>query len=255
MAGRAIKGAAGGKVTDLSTARKAKAGDRKDDGIPKNNLQAMREQEEAQLLSVLSKMRPALARVEEAKAVVKERVAEVDAILDKAVAQGFKKGEIRELLKETAVKGSRKDLRETEERRARFRRYLGLPVGETDDGLLDAIPEAAKDELDWESEGYKAGVLAEEPKPPKKCPERFHQAWLKGYHNGQARNVWALGGGKGEAPAPDAVTPPAEALEQSAAKPEGDDFEASPDELKAQTGRPSTIEGTDPAAGESDEAV
>lgn len=245
MAGRSITG--GGGVTDLSKARKAKAGgDRKDDGAPKNNLQAIREQEEAQLLSVLSQMRPALARVEEAQAVVKERRAEVDAILDKAVAQGFKKGEIRELLKETAVKGSRKDLREAEERRARFREYVGLPVGVQGD-LLE-VPEAAKDELDWELDGYRAGVRAEEPKPPAKCPERFHQAWLKGYHDGQARNAWAMSGGKGAPPAPSPDTPRAPV--------EGEEgFEASPEELKAQAGRPSTIAATDPAPPESDEAV
>lgn len=244
MAGRSIKAGGGGKVTDLSTARKAKAGDRKDDGVPKNNLQAMREQEEAQLLSVLSQMRPALARVEEAKAVVKERVAEVDSILDKAAAQGFKKGEIRDLLKDTAVKGSRKDLREVEERRARFRRYLGLPVGETDDGLLDAIPEAAKDELDWEGAGYTAGVRADEPKPPSNCPDRFHQAWMKGYHNGQARNAWAAGGGKGSPPDPVAeVLPPAEALDQLAEQDKlEENFEASPEELAAQAQRPAAAE-------------
>lgn len=263
MAGKGIK--AGGTVTDLSKARKAKdaASDRKDDGGPKNNLQAIREQEEAQLLSVLAQMRPALARVEEAKAVVKERVADVDAILDKAVVQGFKKGEIRELLKETAVKGSRKDQQAVEERRLRFREYVGLPTGVVQPDLLDA-PEAAKDEIGWELEGYKAGVLAEEPKPPQKCPERYHQAWLTGYHNGQARNAWAMSGGKGAPPKPAAVQPEptrhpeagvGTAGDTPVVAPEGpataENFEASEAELAAQTSRPSTIESTDPApAGE-----
>ena len=261
MAGKGIKaGGAAGTVTDLSKARRAKAdGDRKDDGVAKNNLQNVREIEEAQLLSVLALMRPALARVEEAKAVVKERIADVDAILDKAVVQGFKKGEIRELLKETAVKGSRKDQRETEERRTRFREYVGLPTGVVQPDLLD-IPEAAKDELDWELDGYRAGVRAEEPKPPTKCPERFHQAWMKGYHDGQARNAWAMSGGKGAPPA-SAPAPAPEPAADAPTPPEGpatgDDFEASADELAAQTARPSTIEKTDPAAGDApgDEAV
>lgn len=243
MAGKDVK-AGGAKVTDLNAARKVKPGDRKDDGIPKNNLQAVREAEEAQLLSVMALMRPALAKVEEAKAVVKERQAEVDSILDRAAAQGFKKGEIRELLKDSAVKGTRKDLRETEERRVRFRRYLGLPVGETQADLAE-IPEAAKDELDWESEGYKAGVLAEEPSPPKKCPERFHQAWMKGYHNGQARNAWALGGGTGNAPKPEAA-PVVEPAADNPLKPGDEGFEASEAELAQQRGRPSTAETDEP---------
>ena len=48
------------QIRSLDDARKAKAqtkppGERKDDGTPKNNLQAIREAEQAQLLSELAK--------------------------------------------------------------------------------------------------------------------------------------------------------------------------------------------------------
>lgn len=245
MAGKGIRGG-GGKVTSLDDARK-KAGDRKDDGLPKNNLQAVREAEQAQLLSALAKIRPLIADVDAAKAIVKSKQELVNQALDHAAAAGFKKGEIRDLLKDTSVTGARKNLREAEERRARFRKYLGLPVGETDDGLLE-VPEAAKDELDWRGHGYTAGLRADDPDPKKaNVPPRFHPAWLEEWHRGQESNAWAMspdGRPKPGAKLGDAVSV------QEAAKPpaEGEEgFEAPASELAAQTSRPSTIESTDPA--------
>lgn len=241
MAGKGIRGAGrggGAKVASLDDARKAKADSPlKDDGLPKNNRQAMEDAEQAQLLSALSQIRPLIADVDAAKAVVKAKQELVTAALDRAAAAGFKKGEIRELLKDTAVTGDRKNLREAEERRVRFRRYLGLPVGETDTGLLD-VPEAAKDELDWRGAGYTAGLRADDCDPKKAgVPPRFHQAWMEEWHRGQEYNAWAAS--PNDRPKPGATL--------SAPTQTGDGFEASPAELAAQTARPSTIEATDPA--------
>lgn len=164
---------------------------RKDDGNPVNNLQAIREAEQAQLLSVMAKMRTAQAEVEAAQAVVKQKRDVVNSILDQAQAAGFKKGEVRELLKDSAIKGTRKDLREAEERRVRFREYLGLPVGMQPD-LLDRMPEGSMDELDWRGHGYTSGLRADEPNPKEAgVPDRFHQAWLEEWHRGQEKNAWA----------------------------------------------------------------
>lgn len=237
MAGKGIKGA-GGKVTNLADARKAKDDSPlKDDGLPKNNRQAIEDAEQAQLLSCLSQLRPLIADVDAAKAVVKQKQEAVTAAMDRAAAAGFKKYEIRSLLKDTAVTGDRKDLREAEERRVRFRKYLGLPVGETDAGLLD-IPEAAKDEDDWRGHGFTAGLRADEPDPKKAgVPPRFHQLWMASWHLGQEQNAWALN--------PDARPKPG--ATPSAPTQTGDGFEATADELAQQTARPSTIEATDPA--------
>lgn len=236
MAGKGIRGS--GKVANLDDARKAKDDSPlKDDGLPKNNRQAVEDAEQAQLLSALSKIRPLIADVDAAKAVVKAKQELVTQAMDHAAAAGFKKGEIRDLLKDTAVTGDRKNLREAEERRVRFRRYLGLPVGESDAGLLD-VPEAAKDELDWRGAGYTSGLRADDCDPKKAgVPPRFHQAWMEEWHRGQEYNAWAMN--------PDARPKPG--ATPSAPTQTGDGFEAGHEELAAQTSRPSTVEATDPA--------
>lgn len=234
MAGKKITAGGGGKVTSLADARAGKAGDRKDDGIPKNNLEAVREAEAAQLLSFLAKARPLISAVDAAKAVVKDKQAAVDELLNLAAAAGFKKGEMRSLLKDTAVTGARKDLREAEERRVRFRRYCGLPVGETD----ELVPEAAKDEFDWRGHGYTAGLRADKPDPKAaQVPDRFHQAWLEEWHKGQEANAGKI---KSSKPAPEPETETAPVVDKNAARPAPvDDFqESTAEELAAQTPRP-----------------
>lgn len=255
MAGRKPKSQSD-KVRDLAEERERRQpADRKDDGTPKNNLQAIREAEQAQLLSVLANLRTATAEVEKAQAVVKEKRDVVNSILDQAQAAGFKKGEVRELLKDTAVKGTRKDLREAEERRVRFREYVGLPVG-TQPDLLDRMPAGAMDEVDWRGHGYTAGLRGDacDPKAAS-VPDRFHQTWMEEWGRGQETLAWSLNPSKkpkpGAAPAPESVKEPA-----ADSPDQGDGFEASPQELAAQSSRPSTIEATDPGAeGEEGEAV
>lgn len=239
------------EVADLAAARKVKEGatetGRKQDGAPKNNLQAIREAEQAQLLSVLAKLRPLIAEVEEAKAVVKTRQEAVASMMDHAASVGFKKNEIRDLLKDTAVTGARKNLREAEERRARFREYCGLPVG-TQPDLLDRAPEAAMDELDWRGHGYTAGLRGDACDPKAAgVPDRFHQGWMEEWGRGQETSAWSLAPEGMERPKPSGSPAPSPDVGEPHIEPSGDAFEASEAELAAQTSRPSTIEGTDPA--------
>lgn len=242
MAGRKPKSQSD-KIRDIHAPPKVETG-RKDDGGAKNNLQAIREAEQAQLLSVMANLRTATAEVEKAQAVVKEKRDVVNSILDQAQAAGFKKGEVRELLKDTAVKGTRKDLREAEERRVRFREYLGLPVG-TQPDLLERMPDGAMDELDWRGHGYTAGLRGDSCDPKAaSVPDRFHQAWMEEWGRGQEKIAWSLNPSKkanpGDAPTADSVK------EAPSPADGGDGFEATADELAAQSSRPSTIEATDP---------
>lgn len=249
MAGRKPKSQSD-KIRDIHAPPPTETG-RKDDGKPKNNLEAIREAEQAQLLSVMAQMRSAQAEVEKAQAVVKEKRDVVNSILDQAQAAGFKKGEIRDLLKDSAVKGTRKDLREVEERRTRFREYLGLPVG-TQGDLLDRMPEAAKDELDWRGHGYTAGLRADKRDPKEAgVPERFWQAWMQEWDRGQEMNAWSLAPDK--KPKPEGPSRPAAEPATAETDAPADGFEATADELAAQKNRPSTIEGTDPGADNDDD--
>lgn len=196
------------QIRELQTAPKAgKPGERKDDGTPKNNLQAIREAEEKSLHKLLADVRALQGPLEEAQAVVKTRREAVNKRLDQGVADGHPKGLVRKMLAETAVTGERKNQREEWEREVRYREYLGLPA-RTQSDMEDRIPEAAKDEQDWRGSGYTAGLRADEPNPQKAgVPPRFHQAWMEEWHNGQAKNALALGKPKiaavGDAPAGD----------------------------------------------------
>ena len=168
-----------------------------------DNRRARDEAEQAQYLSAISKVRQQDIKIAAAKAVVDELKAVRKEIMDLAVAAGFKKFEIEDQLKDLVA--PKTNHVEREERRARFRMWLGLPAGAKP---RDDLPLEVKDEQDWEAEGYRAGIRADEPKPPKECPPRFHQAWLTGYHAGQARNVAALAYKPAPAAAPVAAPEP-----------------------------------------------
>jgi len=190
--------------------------ERKDDGRPTNNLQAVREAEERGLHKLLAEVRPLLAAVEEAQAVVKGKRDQVNKRLDQGVADGFPKGMVRKMLKETAVTGERKNQREEWEMEVRWRQYLGLPAL-TQADLEDRIPEAAKDEQDWIGAGYGAGLRGDSCDPVgHRVPDRFHQKWMEAWGEGQTKLAMSLGrparpapdfdvidGGKGKAPAAD----------------------------------------------------
>ena len=172
--------------------------------------------------------------------------------MDLAVAAGFKKYEVEDQLKDLVA--PKVNQSEKEARRARFRAWLGLPAGAP---ATDDLPLEVRDEQDWEAEGYRAGIRADEPKPPKECPPRFHQAWMKGWHAGQEQNTKALAFKPASvltpAPAPEPEKEPtkAELRAQEARAREsldklgkGDDFEASSEELAKQVTRPEHVEDT-----------
>lgn len=155
-----------------------------------NNREAVEAAEAAQLLSFTSRLREQQKKTAEKKAEFDAEKANETEIFNLAKAAGFLRKELQELLDDTAVSGQRRKLAESEARRARFRKILGLPVAGYEE--QQDLPEEVRDEMDWESDGYRAGIRADEPKPPPECSPRFHKAWLKGYHNGQTRNAEAL---------------------------------------------------------------
>lgn len=180
----------------------AQSPERKDDGAPVNNLQAILEAEERGLHRLLADLRPLIADVDAASAIVKTKREAVNKRMDQGVADGFPKGMVREILKEMAVTGARKDVRQEWEMLVRFRTYVGLPAA-TQTDLEARMPDAAKDEFDWRGSGYTAGLRgsAADPKADG-CPQRFEQAWLEEYHKGQEKNALALSGdAKPKAPA------------------------------------------------------
>jgi len=166
--------------------------ERKDDGIPKNNLQAILEAEEKSLHRLLSDVRGLQGPLEEALAVVKTRREAVNKRLDQGVADGHPKGLVRKMLTETAVTGERKSQREEWEREVRYRQYLGLPAM-TQSDLEARMPDAAKDEQDWIGAGYGAGLRGDSCDPKAAhVPDRFHQKWMEAWGEGQTKLALSL---------------------------------------------------------------
>lgn len=79
--------------------------------------------------------------------------------------------------------GARRIVRERDED-AFLDRALGFPV-QGDLQFGDETPSEARDELEWEAEGYLAGRRGDDPTPPDGCHPRFHPAYTKGWHKGQ----------------------------------------------------------------------
>lgn len=83
-----------------------------------------------------------------------------------------------------------RNIAQSEEQRFQDRVALGLPVfGVQQDlfgGNADAMPQEARDEYEWQADGFLAGRRSDERKAPEGCPPRMDQFWLKGYDLGQA---------------------------------------------------------------------
>lgn len=188
------------KIQDLKAGGNAPAPERKDDGLPTNNLQAMREAEEKGLHKLLAEVRPLLNAVDAAASIVKEKRDLVNKRLDQGVADGYPKGLVRKMLKETAVTGDRKNQREEWEMEVRFRQYVGLPAL-TQSDLEERVPDAARDEIDWIGDGYSAGLRGDACDPKgHQVPDRFHQKWMEAWGEGQTKLALSLG--KPARPAP-----------------------------------------------------
>lgn len=181
------------QIKDMSAPAPAADNGRKDDGRPKNNLQAIKEEEERGLHKLLAEVRPLLNAVDAASAIVKEKRDLVNKRLDQGVADGFPKGMVRKMLKETAVTGDRKDQRKEWEMEVRWREYLGLPAM-TQSDLEARMPDAAKDEQDWIGAGYGAGLRGDSCDPKAAgVPDRFHQKWMEAWGEGQTKLALSLG--------------------------------------------------------------
>lgn len=166
---------------------------RKDDGRPTNNLVAAREAEERGLHKLLADLRPLISDVDAASAIVKTKRDAVSKRLDQGAADGYPKGMVRKMLKETAVTGERKNQREEWELEVRWRQWLGLPAT-TQPDLEDRTPSAARDEQDWLGDGYASGLRGDACDPKARgVPDRLHQPWMAAWGEGQTKLALSLG--------------------------------------------------------------
>lgn len=145
-----------------------------------------------QLLTLhMSKLRAKLGEIDELRAPLKDAQEEFTALINEAKAdlgKGYTRKYLLTLLEDTTTR--LRNLIEEEERRARDREALGLPVFGVQADLFDnaanaRMPEEARDEIRWEAEGFMRGRNGALEELPEGCPPRFHQAVLRGYEKGQ----------------------------------------------------------------------
>lgn len=168
-----------------------------DTATPKSNGKAtaktaLTPEQHRQLLTLhMGKLRGKAAQIEDLRVPLKDAQEEFTAMVNEAKAdlgKGYTRKYLLTLLEDTTTR--LRNLIEEEQRRARDREALGLPVFGVQADLFDTeaaarMPAEARDELHWEAEGYLRGRNGLLQEIPDGAPPRFHPTILKGYERGQ----------------------------------------------------------------------
>lgn len=150
---------------------------------PGDNSAGMEEAERIQLISFISRITTADAKIEEAKAPFDAAKKDRRQIVNLAKAAGFTAKELERRMEE--MNNPARDNPEQIARESRHRRWLGIINPEQTELQLGAlVPADAKDGAHWKAEGFKAGLRQLARKPPIECAERFVQAWMVEYDRG-----------------------------------------------------------------------
>lgn len=168
-----------------------------DTATPKSNGKAtaktaLTPEQHRQLLTLhMGKLRGKAAQIEDLRVPLKDAQEEFTAMVNEAKAdlgKGYTRKYLMTLLEDTTTR--LRNLIQEEERRARDREALGLPVFGVQADLFDnaataQMPVEARDEMMWEAEGYLRGRNGALQEIPEGAPPRFHPTILKGYERGQ----------------------------------------------------------------------
>jgi hypothetical protein len=157
---------------------------------PKKKTKRSDEEHRQLLTHHMSKLRTKRAEIEDLRAPLKEAQEDFTALVNEAKAdlgKGYTRKYLTTLLEDATSR--LRDLLAEEERRARDREALGLPVfGVQADLFGEAtakMPDEARDEIMWEAEGYMRGRNGLLQEIPDGCSPRFQPAVLRGYERGQ----------------------------------------------------------------------
>lgn len=154
-------------------------------------LAARRAEEEAeaiQLMSVVAKAKSAIAAHEEKKAAAKLAGDVVNDVFRAAKLQSkhFERGRIMELINDSKPQ-ARRNVTANEAVRTRFRKLMGLPVGQSDEEQeLDArLPDVEREGAFWFQAGYSAGIAGHNRDATEECvraghDNRFDEGWVAG---------------------------------------------------------------------------
>lgn len=242
-----------------------------------DNSLAVEEADRIQLISIVSKLSAADDAIELARAPLKAAQDNRKTIIGLGKAAGFSAGELKARLEE--MKTPTREMAQRAAREHTHRRWLGILDADQSKLMLgDESPQEAKDEAHWGGEGYKAGLRQMAATPPTEVPERFVQAYMKAHERGLNEVLAANVPGKSRlaqkaeadyaadnpevdvaaaarklkndpqfmargAPEPDSPAPTSSSESTTPSDTSSNDgFEATPDELAAQAGRPDRSE-------------
>lgn len=220
------------------------------EAAPGDNVRAAEEADRVQFLSMLTRLNDADAKIEESRAPLKAAQAARKTIIGLAKAAGFPEWELKR--RQDEAKRSTEENAEYEARERRQRRWAGIITPEQAKMHLEPdTPEEVRDGDHWKTEGFKAGLRGASAEPPEGIPARFLQDWLQGRDTGFKEYLLGI---SANAPRPPGTTTEqiandAEAIIKSEDHDHGivgpgaggsdpdDAFEASPEELQAQSTR------------------
>lgn len=148
------------------------------------------ERERAWLLFYYDALRKQTVLCDRAKAAMKAENDKRTELFRSAKADAkFSREELAALLEDGGL--SQTVLTAKEERRNRFKSWLGQPVGAQGD-LFAGMPTEVQDEAHAKGVGYEMGLRGDPCELPETLQPRFAQAFGEGYHKGQEELAWAL---------------------------------------------------------------
>lgn len=149
-------------------------------------------EEHRQLLTHhMAKLRRKGAEIDDLRAPLKEAQEDFTALVNEAKAdlgKGYTRKYLMVLLEDTTTR--LRNLIQEEQRRARDREALGLPVFGVQADLFDSeasakLPDEVRDERFWEAQGFLLGRAGKLNEIPDGCPPRFHQTVMRAAAKGQ----------------------------------------------------------------------
>jgi hypothetical protein len=173
---------------------------------------------EAELLNLMAEMRPHVASIADAKALVKKLEKDYAVTRNKAEVLGFTLATLDKALKLEGQPTNRKGQQAAADEEYFVFKTLGLPVSQPQ-GQLDFGSDEERDAAYWGEQGYQAGIRGDIATPPDPCPPHFHQTWLTRRADGAEYSAWgkAQAGGKPDVREPATVA----SLEDARAAKEG----------------------------------
>lgn len=121
---------------------------------------------------------------------VKNLRADRKGVVAKLGAAGLPASLVAEAMKD--ADNTRTDQAEKEKARGFIRGVFGLATADWS-AAFDGLPTGAVEEIDFEAQGYTAGVMGEDGTPPDSCPPERHQNWLKGWQRVMDARAMKLG--------------------------------------------------------------